>query len=226
LPSRQTRYEQSFEYSSQARTFSDWLAKGGTEMQRALSEGLDQLATNIVNGVFTSADIPIPSHYWAFPGTEHSGCCWICPKYPPIDYSFFDKALRYPLVNSLQPTLSWEEIPSQEDIRRIEREIGQKPDSVYYEMRIWKEQDSKAGKLVYEKTNLSTPSHTVEVKLSPTTQYFWSVRSCFIIKGVKTCTPWAQSAMPNNRCPVDHITAQNYFRFMTFPKESRHRPRW
>ena len=227
LPSGQVRYGQIFEYSSPARSFNDWLAGDGVQLRQGLSEGLDRLATNIVGGIFASTRVISARRTWTLLGTQCFGCCWICPKYPRLDYNVFDKMLYYPIVNSFRPTLAWEEVPSNEDAGKIEREVGQKPDWVYYDLRIWKMQGPEAGKLVYEKRSLPMPSHTVDEELTPDTQYFWSVRSCLQIKGVKTCTPWA-SWVPDywQKCPPDHIPTESYFRFMTPPLQKRYHPRW
>lgn len=99
------------------------------------------------------------------------------------------------------PTLQWETFPRPGD-----------PDPwlatarhVTYELRVW-----RAGSyypqlqpfpafahpqlLVYSRTGLTGPRHTIETSLELGTVYCWSVRAWFEVDGQRRATPWSATA--------------------------------
>jgi len=80
-------------------------------------------------------------------------------------------------VDSLQPTMEWEEFPG---------------DGVTYDLIIWRSDRLGIDTVVYSRTNLEETSHTLENELEPMTGYFWSVRAHYSEDGRDRITAWSR----------------------------------
>jgi hypothetical protein len=218
-------HKQDFKLARLLKPYSEWADNGVETLKENLDEITNELAKKIVENFFIVADLGLPSGtswgHGGTPGGSKYGCCWICPQYPQNNFSLSFKSnavvLNYNEVYSLQPKLLWEAFPTSMQARKIYKRTEAAVSDVRYHLRIWEVSDEKRGVLVYERSGLINPLHTLEQPLSPNTRYFWSFRACFQIAGAYTCTPWAFSAIPWTRknCSYSQIPAQNYYRFET-----------
>ncbi len=72
-------------------------------------------------------------------------------------------------VDSRQPTLRWEAFPRPEDLKADREGRLGNVRSVTYELRIWRAEGGFPAELVYARTGLTEPVHTVETPLAPDT---------------------------------------------------------
>lgn len=196
----------------------DWRKKSGSAILKALDENIQSLAQSIVNNVFESVSLPLSSNYWAFPGTQKFGWCWLEPINPPIDYRLWGAQHRFPTVNSRQPTLTFRAFPDDEQAEEIFKALGTRINTVTYDIRVLQPSEDHEPKIIYEKQGIKNPSHTIEQPLEHATEYYWSMRACFPYKQITVCTPWAFSSIPatgNDVCYSTTIPQGNYFRFQT-----------
>lgn len=216
LSSGDEHYRQEFRHLGPTRRYAQWVAGDGVAMRSAVDEGLAIFAGQIADRLFEQVDLGLSSGTWAFPGTERFGCCWLCPLSPPNDYSFWERQLRYPLVTSLQPTLSWESFPVPGQQEEMQNKWGEKAEYVTYDLRIWEVRSGDRGDLAYERRGLPAPTHRLESPLRRNWRYFWSFRACFVAGQGAVCTPWAYSLVPAAAsCELPTTPATNYYRFQT-----------
>lgn len=95
-----------------------------------------------------------------------------------------------PVVESLSPNLEWEPFPVQ-------------PDKVTYDLRLWR---AKAGvsrveaeSVVYERHDLTEPSHRIKTDLEPSTHYLWAVRANVKRDGESQPTRWSYQILATTR---------------------------
>ncbi len=211
-------YARTFQRTGAPRRFSAWARNGGSEMRRALAEGLAALADDIANALFVQVDLGVASGSWAFPGTRRYGTCWLTPRSPPNDYGFLSQELGYPVVASLQPTFEWDPFPDARQRAQLRRKLGREIGDVHYDLRIWNVRHDERADLVYERRDLSAAAHRLEQPLLPRRRYFWSARACLAVGEATACTPWASSLLPSRggrTCESPDIPPWNYFRFAT-----------
>ena len=186
-------------------------------MNKDFELGLKKLAESIYQDIFVAFDLPMSSGDWDFPGIGSLyGCFWICPEAPPLDYSFWGKQLRYPLVESVRPTLTWSSFPNERQAKQFYNATGRRIDNVRYDLKIWRSQ----GDNIFQVNNIPENYYTPEVDLEAQTDYFWSIRACFDFDEKSVCTPWAKSTIPatssvhvgNGAQPVSDL---HHFRFRT-----------
>lgn len=85
-------------------------------------------------------------------------------------------------LESSRSTLRWETFP------------GEK---VTYDLRIWESKvgsRTQVGAVVYSREGLSENDHTLEISLSPSTTYTWSVRARFVQDGKVRVTEWSKDS--------------------------------
>lgn len=110
------------------------------------------------------------------------------PDYPIARHNYMDDGIAFVTVDSLQPTLRWESFPRSQDDVLVER-----VKYVTYDLQVWKTGESDQGaELVYERTALPTPFHTIDRPLSPSAKYLWSVRARFDLEGKPRLTEWGR----------------------------------
>jgi hypothetical protein len=83
-------------------------------------------------------------------------------------------------VESLQPTMSWEPFPGS---------------NATYDLKIWRAGRLGPDTLVYSRTNLDQPTHTIETALEPSSLYYWSVRAHFVEQGRERITDWSRRSV-------------------------------
>lgn len=94
------------------------------------------------------------------------------------------------LTDSLQPTLRWEAFPRPEDLEADKAGRLATVRNPTYELRIWQVKDGRPPELVYARSGLPEPVHTVETVLTPDTDYLWTIRARFQINGEPRVTEW------------------------------------
>ena len=158
------------------------------------------------------------------------------PTYPEVTWSAYPNRapdlLNWPIVDSLQPTLSWGPFPGEH-----QDYIDAKPtpfvavdpgsiSNIKYDLRIWMVQGRAPGELAYEIDGLIEPFHKIERALKPGTEYYWSIRAEFLLNGQLRVSEWSLSQIP---CTPDYgiecargverrtgrIPPLNHYRFKT-----------
>lgn len=97
-----------------------------------------------------------------------SGCTTprgITPIYPAIGNPNFPRQ-----VESLQPTFEWEIVP----------EVDAYDLAVYEVVKtgsLWEPTTRTMGREIYYREGLKAPRHKIEMTLTPTQEYYWSIRT-------------------------------------------------
>jgi len=131
-----------------------------------------------------------------------------------------------PKLESLQPELRWEAFPRPMDLKEDRGGWVSRVRHVTYDLRIWRGsrdpngyQEVYPAELVYSRTALAAPAHTVETPLEHDTQYLWSVRARFEIDGQQRVTPWSVLLLPGQSAIDDprstSVPSRRYYRFAT-----------
>jgi len=131
-----------------------------------------------------------------------------------------------PRLESLQPELRWESFPRPIDLDADRGGWVSRVQHVTYDLRIWRGvgdhsgyQDIYPDELVYARTALAMPEHTVETALASGTQYLWSVRARFELDGQLRVTPWGVLRLPRQTLVDDSrsmsVPPRGYYRFVT-----------
>ena len=107
--------------------------------------------------------------------------------YPPQTVDLQKKAPVEVVVDSLQPTLAWEALPTEYDRSVNTPKALLRVTDVTYQIRI----GSVYTDWSYSREGLSEPRHMVEVPLAPGEVYAWTVRACFRLDQQPRCTEWA-----------------------------------
>ena len=128
------------------------------------------------------------------------------PKYPPIEQKTFAVYTDFAKVDSLQPTFQWESFPRPQD------HFAERIQSVTYELRIWRTIPGQSGTLTYSRTGLKLPYHKIEKHLEPSSNYFWSVRTRFMIDGHFRVIEWGLAGIPLRNEAVPNASC---YRFKT-----------
>jgi len=117
-------------------------------------------------------------------------------------------------VDSLQPTLRWEAFPRTEDLKVDKAGRLAAVRNPTYELRIWRAEHDFPAELVYARSGLTEPVHTVETPFAPDTLYLWTIRARFELNGEPRVTEWATLSGPwyGRRTEIPH---RDYYRFTT-----------
>ncbi len=169
-----------------ALSFEEWTADHGARFGEEVRLASDRIAERIVTDYFMLSPFPErvipdglynvylrglrpyePSESARFPDPTY--------EYLPPEFSFMAKR-----VGSLQPTMRWEAFDGAD---------------VTYDLEIWKSNDLGIDALVYSRTNLDEPTHTLETALEPSSAYFWSVRAQFSEGGRDRITAWSRRSL-------------------------------
>lgn len=93
-------------------------------------------------------------------------------------------------VDSLQPTFRWEAFPRPEDLKVDKAGRLALARNPTYELRIWRAEDLFPAELVYARSGLTEPVHTVETPFAPDTLYLWTIRARFELNGEPRVMEW------------------------------------
>lgn len=176
-----TLFEWPLEYKSGAHDLSKWQTDGGRILGEELEQAYRELAERVYDEAFLITPIALPfvSNIW-----EEK--CWV----EPLSVSGTD---------TLQPTLRWTPFPSEIVRQELDPAVLRKIGNVTYDLRVWDEDIDQGNdawyqrwrnRLIYERTGLAAPQHTLEVPLAPASRYYWSVRARFVVDGRSMATRW------------------------------------
>jgi hypothetical protein len=220
-------FARGFRYHSPRRELARWVADDGRLLTEELERAYQDLAERIHDAFFltSSTEIAIASTLTGLPGSSPDyGLCWLAPRAPaarPVLVSEmwtlpFAKgeicelsAIRFPVVDSLQPLLRWDAFPRAADSRAVH--------AVTYDLKVWEVEDCARRAPAYERSGLTLPEHRLETPLIAGQRYFWSVRARFTARGRPQATPWSFFA-PGTTCELAEIPDGQWHRFAT-PRE-------
>lgn len=246
-------YKREFVYQSDDYEAHLWAENQAALFQAELQRAYASLAESAVEHVFLLTGLPLESRARASGDTLHIGAwdacglAWVNPRreyHPSISDTNARKWNRFPSVANRQPTLEWEAMPRDSDRRTGSKAILAGIRNVRYDLRVWQVVNNAPPRLIYERRDLSTPSHTLDQPLSPKSRYFWSARARFDLAGEVQATKWgyyrtpyyalygddqvkpasSPGAMlgiftagvaPRDPCTLDFIPSNNYYRFQT-----------
>jgi hypothetical protein len=103
-------------------------------------------------------------------GCARTAVVGLYPDNPPVTRKGVLLRTEFVEVDTLNPTFRWHPLairldsPEDKDSARIE--------NITYEIRIWRTVSSDAGKLVYQRSRLTTTEHRLEHALDYGTRYF------------------------------------------------------
>jgi hypothetical protein len=197
-----------FRYTSREGKFSEWAENGALRLKEALETGYAQIAEAAIEKMFLLYEVKIDS-IWS--GAMH---CMLEPLDPPQEsLGFFSHQLNFPVIGTLHPTLKWESFPRDEDREADSTGILNSVSDITYEIKVWKGQDGVPEEVLYSRSGLPLPEHTIETPLQLETEYFWTARAHFKFDGQDRLTKWAYSRIPwppspdpcrENLIPLDH----------------------
>ena len=93
-------------------------------------------------------------------------------------------------VDSLQPTFRWEAFPRPEDLKVDKAGRLATARNPTYDLRIWRAENRFPAELVYARSGLTEPVHTVEIPFVPDTLYLWTIRARFELNGEPRVMEW------------------------------------
>ena len=91
-------------------------------------------------------------------------------------------------VDSLEPIFRWQQF---DPVSTLGAGLQKQIRDISYDFKIWSGDDGRPGALVYERRNLIAPFHRLSEPLSPSTEYYWSVRARFQLDGNDRVTEWS-----------------------------------
>ena len=129
------------------------------------------------------------------------------PEYPPAERERFKLWGKFIRVESLQPTLRWQQLPRPHHGQSDPDGYLERITDVNYQLRVWKTDNGFSGRLVYARDGLQEPFHQLEQPLEPLAKYLWSVRARFLLDGRPSVSEWGLSShllrgytLPNPSC--------------------------
>lgn len=230
-------FARQFRYASPHRDFAQWAADGGRILAAEFERAYGELAGRINDELLLVAPFELPNltGFDALPDNPLFGMCGLVPVYPRAEPITISEALaisftrrddlclmnpiRFGTVDSLRPTLRWSAFPRELDREKLPSALLEKVRDVAYDLKIWEAERCEPGRLVYERTGLSSPEHLLETSLAPAQRYFWSFRARFAVDGRSMATDWAffdaYSCRPGDSVP--EWWGEKNHRFMTPP---------
>lgn len=205
-------YSEITEYVSRERRLSEWMENNAQEVQDEFEHCYQSLAEDIIEKIFLLYE------FYVIPQRDPSWHCMLQPFYPELKYGFFSTKLKYPEVDSLQPTLKWEPFPREKDINEDKKGILTRINEITYDLKIWSEQDFIQDEPLYIRQGIERAEHKIEILLEQSKRYFWTFRAGFKLDGQYRVTKWAQSRIPwkgGDPCYFDYIPVTHYYRFKT-----------
>jgi len=254
VPDNQPVYKREFVYQSDEYGTALWGRSHAALFQAELQRAYASLAESVVEETLLLTQLPLTSksrleegHAGFIGYRDTCGLAWVSPirdYHPAIRDISHRKWNRFPIVDSLEPTLAWEAFPREAD-RQANKTINLADiHHVRYDLRVWQVSDDLPPGLVYEKRDLIETSHTIQQALQAKSRYFWSVRARFELHGRVHSIRWSYyrtpyyllhgnekvkpetspgsiigvflaGAAPRDPCTLDFIPTTNYYRFQT-----------
>lgn len=202
-------FARQFRYASPHRDFALWAADGGRILAAEFERAYSELAARINDELLLLAPFELPNltSFEALPDNPLYGMCGLVPVYPKAEPTSISEALaisftshddlclmnpiRFGTVDSLRPTLRWSAFPRELDREKLPSALLDKIADVTYDLKIWEAERCEPGRLVYERTGLTSPEDRLETSLAPAQRYFWSFRARFTVDGRPMATDWA-----------------------------------
>lgn len=207
--------------ASSSHTADEWIANDAALLTQEIQQAIKKTASDIIdeNFLLFYPDIPdnMTMSFWGMSTTPYI----LNPVYPEFEW------LSYVDVDTLQPTLKWEQFPREYD--RIDAD-GKSHDITHisYELRIITPGGSDPAYFV---SDIHEPFYKIENELKPCSHYLWSVRARFKRDGRTRITEWAaaynapgfNSKPWNLRRGKGYPSGSIYYRFKT-PCDSKKTP--
>ena len=208
-------YSDIWNYVSRECPLSEWVENNAQLLHGEFKHCYHSLAENIIERMFLLYEFHVDSE------STGSQTCVLQPVYPEYKgIDFFSSKLKYPEVDSLQPTLEWEPFPREKDLIGDKEGILNRTDEITYDLKIWREQDFIEDEPLYTRRGIGRPEHKIEITLERSKKYFWTFRARFKLDDQYRVTKWAHSRIPRgplkeDPCNLNYIPTTHYFRFKT-----------
>jgi len=209
------QYATDYLYSGRRLTVAGWSDQQAKPLINELEKGYRVLGKHIYENIFEL--YPFPDREPHSAGGVLSVAFGLAPIYPPTRGTLTGDRLIGPTfewfaVDELQPRFEWEAFPRAGDIAKAPDEMSKVVD-VTYDLIIASEENLAPAEVVYFKTGLISPVHTISIPLQPEKRYFWTVRSRFNLDGRSRITEWSST----NYFAREKIPAPSHvnFRFRT-----------
>lgn len=208
-------YSDIWPYVSREQPLSKWVGNNAKPLHDEFESCYQSIAENIIERIFLLHEFHVASKW------EGSQTCVLQPFYPEyMGIDIFSGGLKYPEVDSLQPTLEWEPFPRKKDINRDKKGILNRIDEITYDLKIWREEDFIQNEPLYSRQGIGKPKHKIEIKLEKSKKYFWTFRARLKFDGQYRVTKWAHSRVPfmpfdEDPCNLNSIPIAYYYRFKT-----------
>lgn len=171
-------FSDDYYYWGEDHRLANWSANGAEQLARALNSGYQSLAANMYDYIFL---------LYPYPDRQiHRGVFGLVGTEPPRPGIFH----HYSAVDSLQPTLGWEAFPRPSDVAIEPKDMG-RAKNVHYDLSIARIAQPAPDQVVYRREGLPRSEHKIEIPLSPSTLYSWSVRARFELDGRQRVTEWS-----------------------------------
>jgi hypothetical protein len=175
-------------------TLGEWTTREGEPLLRALKSGYEALGVHIYENVFLLYPFP---DWGAHTSGFLSASFGLAPVFPLTRGQLtgdriIGDSFEWTLVDSLQPTLKWQGFPRESDIL-VAPDDMKRVKNVRYDLVIAREHNLAAGEIVYRRSGLAAPSHSIETPLAPNAHYFWNVRARFDLDGRERVTEWSST---------------------------------
>jgi hypothetical protein len=173
-------------------TADEWLANKGERLLSMVHTGYAVLGSQLYEHAFLLYPFPDREPQAAGAATVF-GLAPLIPGMPPQPLTESHRhyeEVEWTTVAGLQPTLSWQAFPRDQDIAASAAEMA-RVKSVRYDLLVAREHRSLPAEIVYRREGLPGPVHTVETPLAPGTRYFWTVRARFELDGHTRVTEWS-----------------------------------
>jgi hypothetical protein len=208
-------YSDIWPYVSREQPLSKWVRNNAQPLHDEFENCYQSIAENIIERIFLLHEFHVASKW------EGTQTCVLQPFYPEyMGIDIFSGGLKYPEVDSLQPTFEWEPFPRKKDINRDKKGILNRIDEITYDLKIWREEDYVQNEPLYSRQGIGKPEHKIEIKLEKSKKYFWTFRARLKLDGQYRVTKWAHSRIPfmpfdEDPCNLNSIPIAYYYRFKT-----------
>jgi hypothetical protein len=207
-------YQREFVYQSDPYPARLWGENQAALFDEELQRAYASLADSVVEQVFLLTPLPLESRARAsggaglkdlLGGRDACGLAWVSPgrdyHLGRLDMLHPEKNLHpdmnhFPSVASRQPTLVWESFPREEDRVAKDKAGLTGISNVRYDLRLWEVPTDAPPRMIYQRRDLPSPSHTLEQPLAPQSRYFWSARARFDLAGREHGTKWGYFRTP------------------------------
>ena len=186
-------------YIGQKVKLSNWSINEAERLLADLQNGYKILGAHIFDSVFLLYPFPDRQPHWSGFLAITFG---LAPIYPPTRGQVTgDPMTGVPIsrgdfewtsVDTLRPTLRWQEFPRATDFSAAPEEMG-RVNNVRYDLVIARENDFAPAEIVYRREGLPDTAHTFETSLKPAARYYWTVRARFELDGRERVTEWGST---------------------------------